>query len=142
MVRSILGILCFGLWLLSPAAPVAQQRATAGEAPKQSTPATGTVYVTKTVEKYHTAGCRSLAKSSIPMALVEAARRYGPCKVCKPPVPNATPAPALIVEQPAPEPKPAVSSARAQQCAATTKKGTRCSRNARAGSAFCWQHER
>jgi hypothetical protein len=27
-----------------------------------------------------------------------------------------------------------------QQCAATTKKGTRCSRTASPGSAYCWQH--
>jgi hypothetical protein len=26
------------------------------------------------------------------------------------------------------------------QCAATTKKGTRCKRTAKAGSSFCWQH--
>jgi hypothetical protein len=29
-----------------------------------------------------------------------------------------------------------------KQCAATTKKGTRCSRMASAGSAYCWQHAR
>lgn len=28
------------------------------------------------------------------------------------------------------------------QCAATTKKGTRCKRTAKAGSSYCWQHER
>jgi hypothetical protein len=26
------------------------------------------------------------------------------------------------------------------QCAATTKKGTRCKRTAKAGSSYCWQH--
>jgi hypothetical protein len=38
---------------------------------------------------------------------------------------------------------PAASTPRAAssgQCAATTKKGTRCSRNAAAGSSYCWQH--
>jgi hypothetical protein len=29
-----------------------------------------------------------------------------------------------------------------QQCAATTQKGSRCSRLAQAGSAYCWQHAR
>jgi hypothetical protein len=43
-----------------------------------------TVYVTKTGTKYHNAGCRSLARSSIPMKLGEAARVYGPCSICKP----------------------------------------------------------
>ena len=29
-----------------------------------------------------------------------------------------------------------------QQCAATTKKGARCSRPAQLGSSYCWQHQR
>ena len=59
-------------------------------APKTVAPASGeevTVYVTRTGAKYHRAGCRYLARSSIPMPLKDAAARYGPCSVCKPPVP-------------------------------------------------------
>lgn len=37
-----------------------------------------------------------------------------------------------------PAPRAPVSS----RCQATTKKGTQCSRNARAGSNYCWQHGR
>lgn len=44
------------------------------------------VYVTKTGTKYHRAGCRSLSRSSIPMPLKEAAKRYSPCSICKPPI--------------------------------------------------------
>jgi hypothetical protein len=29
-----------------------------------------------------------------------------------------------------------------QRCKATTKKGTQCKRNAKAGSEFCWQHQK
>ena len=29
-----------------------------------------------------------------------------------------------------------------KQCEAITRKGTRCSRNAKAGSKFCWQHDK
>lgn len=29
-----------------------------------------------------------------------------------------------------------------EQCAATTKKGTRCKRNAEKGSIYCWQHKK
>ena len=29
-----------------------------------------------------------------------------------------------------------------QQCQAITKKGTRCTRNAKSGSKFCWQHDK
>jgi hypothetical protein len=48
-------------------------------------PATITVYVTRTGEKYHRDGCRYLSRSRIPMPLKEAAKRFAPCSVCKPP---------------------------------------------------------
>jgi putative hemolysin len=64
-----------------------------------------------------------------------------------PPASGAAPPaamPATTVERPALSPAPAQSPASQpatrQQCAATTKKGTRCSRMANAGSAYCWQH--
>ena len=43
-----------------------------------------TVYVTRTGTKYHRAGCRYLSKSSMPMPLEEAKKRYSSCKACKP----------------------------------------------------------
>jgi hypothetical protein len=43
------------------------------------------VYVTRTGSKYHKAGCPYLSKSAIPMKLMDAAARYGPCGVCNPP---------------------------------------------------------
>ena len=98
-----------------------------------------TVYVTKTGAKYHRAGCGSLRSSSIPMPLAQAAARYTPCKICKPPIPssNATPSPAAdTTTRTAPTAK-AVESGR---CQAITKKGTQCSRKAKAGSTYCWQH--
>jgi biopolymer transport protein ExbD len=55
-------------------------------AKKQQDPATLTVYVTKTGEKYHRDGCSSLRKSKFAVSLKEAmARGYGACKNCKPP---------------------------------------------------------
>ena len=59
--------------------PVLQTR---GE---QTDPAKITVYVTKTGAKYHRENCRYLSKSKIPMSLKDAAKKYEPCKVCKPP---------------------------------------------------------
>ena len=45
-----------------------------------------TVYITKTGEKYHADGCRSLSKSKIETTLQSAVDRgYEACKVCKPP---------------------------------------------------------
>lgn len=45
-----------------------------------------TVYVTRTGEKYHSAGCQYLRKSQIPMSLADAkASGYTPCSKCGPP---------------------------------------------------------
>jgi len=45
-----------------------------------------TVYITRTGAKYHSAGCRYLSRSMIPISLKDAvARGYGPCSVCGPP---------------------------------------------------------
>jgi hypothetical protein len=54
--------------------------------PSVAADAEETVYVTRTGAKYHRAGCRSLARSRIPMSLKEAAGRYGPCSICRPPL--------------------------------------------------------
>jgi hypothetical protein len=51
---------------------------------------TDTVYVTESGTKYHTASCRSLAKSKIAVALTEAVVKYSPCKICRPPVVAST----------------------------------------------------
>lgn len=53
--------------------------------PAQPQPQDVTVYVTKTGEKYHRAGCQYLSKSPIPMKLSSAKLSYGPCSVCRPP---------------------------------------------------------
>jgi hypothetical protein len=43
------------------------------------------VYITRTGEKYHRAGCRYLSQSCIPIERAEAIRRgYTPCSVCRP----------------------------------------------------------
>ncbi len=45
-----------------------------------------TVYVTARGKKYHTASCRHLTATKRALPLSEAAKRYEPCKVCRPPV--------------------------------------------------------
>jgi micrococcal nuclease len=65
-----------------PAIALAQQPTQ----PQQTQTKQQTVYVTKTGKKYHTATCRYLAKSKIPISLKDAkANGYTPCSVCKPP---------------------------------------------------------
>lgn len=74
--------------LLASAASVFTQLAPPVAAPtviSLQDPKSITVYVTRTGEKYHRDGCRHLARSKIPMSLAEAAKRYGPCSVCRPP---------------------------------------------------------
>jgi micrococcal nuclease len=43
------------------------------------------VFLTRSGKRYHRAGCRTLARGSIPMPLGEAAKRYKPCSICDPP---------------------------------------------------------
>jgi len=102
------------------------------------------VYVTKTGKCYHRENCSSLRSSKIPMKLSEAAARYQPCKICKPPV-LATPPDSGGKKngegkavKPAPKRPPSGDS----QCQAITKKGTRCKRKAQPGSDYCWQHQK
>ena len=94
-----------------------------------------TVYVTRTGTKYHRAGCRSLAKSQIPLPLKEAAPRYSPCSLCVPPRPGAPGAAATESAPTATSPAPASSGG--GRCQAITKAGTQCKRNAAAGSTYC-----
>jgi hypothetical protein len=110
----------------------------AAASPPAQTTSDPTVYVTRTGAKYHRDGCSSLSRSRIPMKLSAASKTYGACKICRPPV-------ALIASTVAPRmPADAVSATRAPirdgRCQATTKKGARCKRKARAGTTFCWQH--
>jgi micrococcal nuclease len=52
-------------------------------------PGSATVYITETGDKYHRSGCHMLSESKIPISLAKAVRRgYGPCGICKPPVPE------------------------------------------------------
>ena len=100
-----------------------------------------TVYVTRTGAKYHRVTCGSLRSSSIPMPLSQAAARFGPCKNCNPPVPGAKST--VIAESAAAgtaSPPPVKRALASGRCQATTKKGTQCSRNAKSGSSYCWQH--
>jgi hypothetical protein len=100
------------------------------------------VYVTRTGTKYHRESCSSLRSSKIEMSLAEAATRYGRCGNCRPPVPAAVPShtSASAVEPASTPSTPAPPTARSTRCQAITKKGSQCSRNAKAGSSYCWQH--
>lgn len=49
----------------------------------------------------------------------------------------------LQADQPSSTPQPTTLRSTARQgCAATTKKGARCSRLAESGGSYCWQHKR
>jgi hypothetical protein len=96
-----------------------------------------TVYVTKTGEKYHRASCNSLRHSKIEMPLTQAVARYAACKICKPPVPVAIAPSTTAAVAPS---KPVERSVESARCQATTKKGTQCSRTAKRGGNYCWQH--
>ena len=97
------------------------------------------VYVTRTGEKYHKAGCSSLSRSQIATTLAAASKRYGPCSNCKPPI-LAAATPVVPAAASTPRAAPAAKAVESGQCQARTKKGTQCSRKAKPGSQYCWQH--
>jgi len=70
---------------VSPPASAAASGPAVEPKPESETSPDTIVYVTRTGQKYHVAGCRYLARSSIPMKLSEAKNRYGPCSKCNPP---------------------------------------------------------
>jgi micrococcal nuclease len=119
----------WGMWATSPS--------TVSAAAAQPATQAVTVYVTRTGEKYHSAGCRYLARSQIPMALAEAAARYGACSVCRPPIMSVSSSAASVSPSSATPRRAPVASGR---CQATTQRGTQCSRNAQVGRSYCWQH--
>jgi hypothetical protein len=102
------------------------------------------VYVTKSGKCYHREGCRSLRASKIPMRLDEAAARYAPCGICKPPRPSAAgksegrPARDGQSVKPDREKAPAADG----RCQAKTQAGAQCKRKAKPGSDYCWQHQK
>jgi hypothetical protein len=76
--------LVLALFMLGAAvAPIVAQ----APAPQQQTQTKEqTVYITKTGKKYHTASCRYVSKSKIPISLKDAkAKGFTACSVCKPP---------------------------------------------------------
>src|SRR5689334_3433260 len=88
------------------------------------------VYVTKTGSKYHTSSCSSLRSSKIAMPLKDAAAKYQPCKICRPPAFASGAAITPTRGNPASATTPVQRSAESVRCQAITKKGTQCSRNA------------
>lgn len=77
----------------------------------------GTVYVTYTGEQYHRASCSSLRHNKIETPLAQAAARYAPCQICKPPVPvGATASRAPLTVTPA---KPVERWVQSAHCEAT-----------------------
>lgn len=99
-----------------------------------------TVYITKSGKKYHSENCSSLRKSSIPIDLKDAVSRgYTACSRCNPP--ELSKKEATVREKSSSVSSTSTkSNVTSGRCQATTKKGTQCKRNARAGSKYCWQH--
>lgn len=79
-------LLTFLFALLLLGAPVAPLVAQAPTTQQQQQTKEQTVYITRTGKRYHTATCRYLLHSKIPVPLKDAqANAYTPCSVCHPP---------------------------------------------------------
>ncbi len=99
-----------------------------------------TVYVTKSGAKYHKSSCSYLKKSSVEKNLNDAiAEGYTACSRCKPATVTSK---TSEVKKNNTDTKQTVkkTTVTSGRCQATTKKGTQCKRNAKAGSSYCWQH--
>lgn len=114
---------------------------TAARAMGATAEASTLVMVTRTGTKYHRPGYKTLRGGGIASTLGEALRRFGPCSVCRPPVLSATATSTTsgtsATAAATGAARPAASSGR---CQAITKKGTQCSRAAKPGTSYCWQH--
>jgi hypothetical protein len=75
----------------------------------------------------------------LPVTVLTASSATTPQPFVGQPAP-AAPSSSAVEDRRRPTPVPSQPAAR-QQCAATTKRGTRCSRLADVGSAYCWQHK-
>lgn len=73
-----------GLWVDDTAVAPSAWRKSRGLDPEKEDPTNPTVYLAKTGTKYHSAGCKHLSASSIPIPLRHATG-IEPCSVCKPP---------------------------------------------------------
>jgi hypothetical protein len=101
--------------------------------------ADATVYVTKSGEKYHSASCPYLGKSSVAMPLEKArGAGYAPCSRCQAPPTHE----GAESRERASKAGRGRSTSKSKQCAAMTEEGTRCKRKAASGSSYCWQHGR
>jgi hypothetical protein len=132
-LAALFAALCLQVGVVTTAAMASAQT--------QVSPKEVTVYATRTGSKYHRSDCRHLSKSKIPISLEEAAERYGPCSVCRPPTIGQN-SQSLVTptKPPSSISEPRQSSPSSVLCQATTKKGTQCSRKAQPGRAYCWQH--
>ena len=85
IMKYLLAVVCALLMGLSPCnsqAVFTNNSPTVDPKPDQNKT---TVYVTKTGDKYHSAGCSCLKKSKIPMSLEDAKKKYSACSKCNPP---------------------------------------------------------
>ncbi|MDP4207461.1 MAG: hypothetical protein Q8928_01475 [Bacteroidota bacterium] len=101
-----------------------------------------TVYVTRTGAKYHAAGCHYLSRSCYAIDYKKAVQQgYTACKICKPSVSKTATYPSSSSEKQYRSSTPRENKAQAQQCTATTQKGTRCKRTTTNANGRCWQHQ-
>jgi|GEM_PF-2680050 len=91
-----------------------------------------TVYLTQSGKKYHRLNCRLLSQNKTALPLSQARLNYGPCSLCAVSVSSSQEAQSI-------QPNNKMATA---QCAAVTKSGKRCKRDAEPGTKYCWQHRR
>lgn len=113
-----------------------------------------TVHVTKTGSKYHSSGCQYLSRSDFSVELSKAKQQgFTACSRCNPPRAssgysgNTTPRPSSEPAKSSNSKSKSSksnnennSSSQTEQCSATTKAGTKCTRETKSPNGKCWQH--
>lgn len=85
-MRKLLPLALALLILFSGCADTTTPPSTSQPSPAATQAKTQTVYITNSGAKYHSDGCRYLAKSKKPISLSEALNKgYEPCSKCSPP---------------------------------------------------------
>jgi hypothetical protein len=128
MSRNLVAFACASLLVL-----LLQAGCTSPPPPPAPLPSQDFVVVNESTGTYHRSDCKDIAAGYVPRKLIDVGDEIKPCTTCKPPLKSDIVSSGQV-QQPPRSPSDRV------QCAAITKKGTRCSRNAQPGRAYCWQH--
>lgn len=131
-----------GLWRDSNPTPPWDFRRGKTNSKNLNSSSSSSVYLTRTGKCYHLGHCSSLSRSKIPTSLSDAQNKgLRACRRCNPPSSISSSSSSSSYKSKRSSSSSSYKSSYSSRCMATTKKGRRCKRKAKAGSSYCWQHK-